>query len=651
MNQIRILTLLAAGLYAFPASGDLIRYIHEGTGSGTLGGEPFANTGFVITSLADTDDVVSSPPFFSWTPHLESSIMIEGVGTFEITSPTTTQAIHLQTKFTPAASFGAVRDFGGTLEPGVVMAGPMDQVFATWDTTTPIGPITGPGVHEGWVFQSIETSEGMLIFDDEDITHTFTAEILSATLETDPGKLTSSLEQGQAETLPLVISNTGELPLEWQVENGKEADDRVYQPLRTAQQPRTAPTFALADPDKLSTGLGGGEAVAGHRFQAPRGDEVVLTHSNSLDIQTEVTLACSPDGGFTTRANRFLRTFSLADFAVSSDFDVSEVAFGIDSLTGDPVTVTVNLYELGGDFLYENMELIGTAKQEFEAQTLTLVNVPVNGTVPAGSTLVVEIAAPDLADVGGFFPGSNTQGESAPSYLAADDCGFLEPTPYSIISTDPVHLVMTVTGAGTVEQPDCSLPGWISVDPPGGSVPEGKNQTIEVTLDANDLEPGEFGANLCLASNDPERSIWPVPVLLSVEPAGAPELSITPPAIDFGAVAVDDTAGPETVALENAGTADLQIHAIESPALPFALAPDSGDCPEPPFALPPGDHCEIAVSFSPESEGNFEAAFNIESSAAAGTDSVSLSGTGAAPPPDEIFMDRFQSGSGRTQLW
>ena len=67
-------------------------------------------------------------------------------------------------------------------------------------------------------------------------------------------------------------------------------------------------------------------------------------------------------------------------------------------------------------------------------QAATIITVPVTGSAPAGSTLVVEFFTPSgQPSVAQLFVGSNAGGQTAPSYLAAAACGAPEPTDLAIL--------------------------------------------------------------------------------------------------------------------------------------------------------------------------------------------------------------------------
>jgi hypothetical protein len=261
----------------------------------------------------------------------------------------------------------------------------------------------------------------------------------------------------------------------------------------------------------------------------PAQDEITITHSASQSIVALNSVACSPDGGFSTTENGYLRHFVLDDFDIISDFAVSEVSFAIESLAITQ-TVTVNLYTMidpAGPFTYANFQEIGSADATLAAQSMTIVEVPVTGTAPAGSTLVVEVDVPDMSGLGAFFIGSNSDGQTAPSYLRSASCGITDPTDLAAIGFPGMHIVMNVTGTtGGGEPGVCEAPGdvpWLSVSPESGTTPAGGSSEVTVSFDSTGLAVGEYAAVLCVTSNDPASPLVQVPVSLTVVEDGGGE--------------------------------------------------------------------------------------------------------------------------------
>src|SRR5690606_21933208 len=231
-------------------------------------------------------------------------------------------------------------------------------------------------------------------------------------------------------------------------------------------------------------------------------DGTTITHSSSQDVAPGNSVACT--GGQT----KWLRTFTLEDFDIQGEFAVTNVSFGVETVSA-ATTGTVNLYELDGDLEYANMELLGTAEVDLEPQQLTMVDVPVTGTASAGSTLVVEV----IDEAGSWFIGSNAEPETAPSYLASDDCDTPEPTEIAHLGFPDMHTVLNVTGETTVDVP------WLDVQPPAFSLEPGESATVLVDLDSSRVDqPGTYTSGVVADGGTPYA-----------EPRVDVSLTVTPP--------------------------------------------------------------------------------------------------------------------------
>ena len=249
-----------------------------------------------------------------------------------------------------------------------------------------------------------------------------------------------------------------------------------------------------------------------------------ITHSSSQDITMGNSVGCLGS------QTQWLRTFTLEDFDISGEFAVTNVSFGVE-LAGANTDVTVNLYELDGDFVYANMTQIGTAAVTLEQQELTMVDVPVTGT--ATGTLVVEVVS-----AGDFFIGSNAEPETAPSYIASDDCGTPEPTTVEDLGFPDMHTVLNVTGGTTVEVP------WLDVQPPAFTLNPGQSAKVQVDLDSSRVDqPGTYTSDVVANGSTPYD-----------EPRVKVSLKVTPPS-SWGKIAgtvTGATCDDETVPLEGA---------------------------------------------------------------------------------------------------
>lgn len=111
---------------------------------------------------------------------------------------------------------------------------------------------------------------------------------------------------------------------------------------------------------------------------------------------------------------------------------------------------------------------------------------------------------------------------------------------------------------------------------------------------------------------------------------------VTPTELNFGSIPVGEVSGTQTITVVNTGIRPLPIKEIRS-AGSFVV---SNNCPEG-GELAPGDSCNINVMFNAEMEGMNSGGVYVDTGDAAGTEYVSLLGSGAGdseePPPIEAF--------------
>lgn len=339
------------------------------------------------------------------------------------------------------------------------------------------------------------------------------------TITLDPQEISSTQVSNTVVNKDLQIGNTGGLELNWEVYQGSVGGQSIL-PLNatTPIDTEANQTLTIGDNILAFSAL----AVEGTSITPPppkiAADQISITHSTSQEITAGNSIACTPDEGATTTDNQYLRTFTLADFGITQDFDINQVSFGIENLSSTR-DVTVNLYTLSGAFTYANLTSIGTTSISLASQSLSIVDVPVSGTAPSGSTLVVEVAVGDFSGEDAFFIGSNSLGRTAPSYLASASCGFTEPTDTAEIGFPNMHIVMNVNGTvgDTLICDDLSSVIWVDVAPLSGVVPAADSQLVEVSFDSTAMTVGDYSANLCISSNDPGHSLSVVPLSLTVQ--------------------------------------------------------------------------------------------------------------------------------------
>jgi subtilisin-like proprotein convertase family protein len=358
-------------------------------------------------------------------------------------------------------------------------------------------------------------------------TDSATVTVLIPDIAVDPASLSSfqAVDTQVVETLD--ITNNGDATLDWSIAE----DDGFGGRVRTARVPgrqepirahRRVPAPEAPALEAASESFGRSEATEkGRRFLpeprlVPEGT-VTITHSATQAIVIGNSVACN-SGGLHTN-NSYIRRFDLGAFGITGSFDVVEVSFGIEQATGaggdQPVTVNLYTWDPVDPFTFANFSLIGTATGNVPDQAGTVATFPVTGTAPAGSTLVVELFTPNgQVDGNGLFVGSNPDGQTDPTFLAAADCGVPEPTDTAVIGFPGMHWVLNVTGQSGC---DVDLP-WVSVDPTSGATAPLATSTVDVTFDSTGLDLGGiYTGALCVESDDPDTPTVLVPLTLEVD--------------------------------------------------------------------------------------------------------------------------------------
>ena len=216
---------------------------------------------------------------------------------------------------------------------------------------------------------------------------------------------------------------------------------------------------------------------------------ITLTQSTTQSITSGNSVSCNAGGLHSD--NSYYRSFPL-----SADINVCEVQFGIETATGATGTqpVTVNLYTGTGAFpgTFGSYTQIASSALSVPDQAASVFPAPISALATAGSNLVVEVFTPDgQTDGNTFFIGSNPDGESAPSYLSAADCGITSPTSTSDIGFPGMNIVMNVLGNPggptlTVGSASATLADACSSNPAqaNGVIEPGETVTIQVPVSA-----------------------------------------------------------------------------------------------------------------------------------------------------------------------
>ncbi|MFI4917810.1 MAG: GC-type dockerin domain-anchored protein [Phycisphaerales bacterium JB060] len=171
-------------------------------------------------------------------------------------------------------------------------------------------------------------------------------------------------------------------------------------------------------------------------------------------------IACAAPSGTagpqTTTDNFWSRSFTLTDFGVTEGFTVNTVEFGVESLRLPSLIeteLTVNLYQVpAGSPPLAGATLVGTASMTSGERALEVVTMDVDGSVDAGSALMVEIESEDFLTLAGqqgdvFFIGGNSFGQDAPSYVASPvGCAIVDPTDVAGLGFPDAHFIIIAEG-------------------------------------------------------------------------------------------------------------------------------------------------------------------------------------------------------------
>ncbi len=192
----------------------------------------------------------------------------------------------------------------------------------------------------------------------------------------------------------------------------------------------------------------------------PQPVQVVLTQSTSMTIDAASSFGCNQTNPQYTKANSYYRVFKLSDSGITTPFTLQKVSFAVqqalagNSAADQPLQLKIGTYvgtEGGTTLPGTTTPINASSNLRVPNGNLTMVDVPFTDTIPAGASLIVELAIPDgIAAKNLFFVGTNGGGETKPGYIKAADCSVSTPTSMASIATanslPPSDLIITVTG-------------------------------------------------------------------------------------------------------------------------------------------------------------------------------------------------------------
>jgi subtilase family protein/carboxypeptidase family protein len=293
-------------------------------------------------------------------------------------------------------------------------------------------------------------------------------------LTTDPAVLESTVQPGQSVQRPFDLLNLGAAGADWTLRVG--GDPAVLSPIALSQT--TSPTPA-----------------------------------------DDVSFACiNPANGFVLE-NRYFRVFPLADRGTpDQDVIVSGISFGVESAQSSAgiQPITLRLYTLEGELALDHLTLLGEQTTSIANMELQRVSVAFDQplTVAGDAVVVAEIYVPDGSDDGNaFYPGANSEGESAPAYWISDDCGATEPVSFPDVGFGWVNLVLEIdTLASDPCGPVAAPVDWLALSPLGGTLAADASTPIQATFTAGGHDVGGYRGTMCLAPGQTAAIPTAVPV-------------------------------------------------------------------------------------------------------------------------------------------
>jgi hypothetical protein len=151
----------------------------------------------------------------------------------------------------------------------------------------------------------------------------------------------------------------------------------------------------------------------------------------------------------------------------------------------------------------------------------------------------------------------------------------------------------------------------------------GASCTVQITF-----TPTQTGTRTGLLTISANISGGQLSVTLTGTGSPAGPVQLSPASINFGSVEVGTTSNALQVTLQNSSASAVSITSVNVSA-PFALAGNACGA-----SIAAGSACQITVTFAPAQSGPSSGTLTVVT--ASGTQSVSLTGTGAAPPTDTL---------------
>ncbi|MFA7688036.1 MAG: T9SS type A sorting domain-containing protein [Moheibacter sp.] len=195
--------------------------------------------------------------------------------------------------------------------------------------------------------------------------------------------------------------------------------------------------------------------------------QMVITHSVDAETIDTGGVACWANTTGEYRDNAFARAYVMNEY-VDGNFVVSAVQFGQGS-ADEGKFIEVNIYTVTDEFLdTAEFTLLATASTNLSAAgDMSLIELPIDAVIPAGSTVAVEVFAQDEGDVvmQRYFPGFNLAGETGTPWLKSDGCSIWWTDANTVVAGSPQPYVINLVGEENMGVTEVIGTSFLSVSP------------------------------------------------------------------------------------------------------------------------------------------------------------------------------------------
>jgi hypothetical protein len=208
-----------------------------------------------------------------------------------------------------------------------------------------------------------------------------------------------------------------------------------------------------AQANDLGTSGGSGGAVVRDIIH-PLAPQQITQNLDPNTLEDNSGVSCGSAG--ITTDNGWWRLFDLdGDHGLTGQFCVEDLDWGVDSCTGaQEIFIRSYCLDDGNPFYQVFLSQQGESSTTIaDGANEEFVNTAVGGCCDADTqSMAIGIFAPDCLESGlctNFFIGGNKLGQTAPSYLSAEDCGAPDPTDVADFGFTTNAWLMVVNGDGT----------------------------------------------------------------------------------------------------------------------------------------------------------------------------------------------------------